>query len=255
MAPPPVSPTAVHTGLALYAVGQGKPVLLMPYPHGFGSGPIVGEPLAQMLVALGQSVVAFDPPGAYASTRQALVTMPEMLGCALETLDHLGVDGPLPIVGHSMGGLCALAFAITYPALVDRLVLIGALSGSSAIQRHRGMPWGNWLSAPDRARFLWYGLRLSWGVRSNLALHKRLLRLLIKASYVDPSFAPAAELAPGDERRPAPVRDVWPRTVIQNNLDYRARLGEVRVPTHLAGRTPGPADAGRLQRGAGAGHS
>ena len=120
----------------------------------------------------------------------------------------MDVRGPITLVGHSMGGLCTLAFALAYPGLVKRLILIGTLSGGSAIQRYGGMPWGSWLVGLERWQFMRWGMRLSWGLRSNLALHKRMLRLLVKASYVDQRYAPVIELAPADERRPAPVRDV-----------------------------------------------
>ena len=35
-----ISPV-MHNGLAVYSAGTGEPLLLMPYPHGFGRAPIV----------------------------------------------------------------------------------------------------------------------------------------------------------------------------------------------------------------------
>ena len=57
-----------------------------------------------------------------------------------------------------------------------------------------------------------------------------MLELLTYASYVDKSLVPRVEINKDDRQRPAPVRDVWPRTIFANRLDYRARLGEIRVP-------------------------
>lgn len=184
----------------MYAVGEGDPLLLMPYPHGFKRAPIVSEPLARLLLELGQRVIAFDPPGAFHSTRAATVRMPEMIACAEETMTALGVDEPVTLVGHSMGGFCALAYALAHPARVKQLVLIGTLAGASAIQRYGGLPWGNWLSPRERWQFMRWGMQLSWRLGSNLALHKQMLRLLIKASYVDPQYAPAIEIAAGAGR-------------------------------------------------------
>jgi pimeloyl-ACP methyl ester carboxylesterase len=219
-----------QNGLAIYSVGDGQPLLLMPYPHGFGNAPIAEGPLAAVLRELGQRVLTFDPPGAFRSERRADMSMAEVLACAEETLRTLPIREPVGLVGHSMGGLCAIAFALTHPERVKRLVLIGTLSGGSAIQRGKGMPWGNWLTGLDRWRFAYWGFRLGWGIAGNLAIHKRLAQLLVGASYVNKALVPPIEIAPDDHHRPAPVRDVWSRTVFMSRLDYRARLGEIHAP-------------------------
>ena len=45
---------------------------------------------------------------------------------ALAVLDHAGVDGPVAVVGCSMGGRLALDLTLAHPDRVDRLVLIGS---------------------------------------------------------------------------------------------------------------------------------
>jgi pimeloyl-ACP methyl ester carboxylesterase len=104
-----------HTGLAVYRLGSSSPLLLMPTPHGFVVRPTPEGPMATLLAALGRAVITFDPPGAFRSTRPARVDLFEMLGCAAEALAACGVDGPVDVVGHSMSGLCALAFAVEQP--------------------------------------------------------------------------------------------------------------------------------------------
>jgi len=59
----PGEPVAVRNGLAICAAGAGEPLLLMPYPHGFGL-PFADWPLANLFQQLGRRVVTFDPPGA-----------------------------------------------------------------------------------------------------------------------------------------------------------------------------------------------
>jgi len=223
-------PTLLHNGLALYSTGAGEPLLLMPYPHGFGVAPIVQGSLAAVLCELRQRVISFDPPGAFNTSRPAHVNMPEMLDCAEETVTTLKIKEPLTLVGHSMSGFCAVAYALTHPERIKRVIILGSLASVSAIQRSKGMPWGNWLTGFDRFRFVYWGLRLSWGLGGSLALHKQMLHLLTTASYVDKSLVPRVPIEQDDRHRPAPVRDVWPRTIFANRLDYRARLSEIRLP-------------------------
>jgi pimeloyl-ACP methyl ester carboxylesterase len=107
----------------VYQLGSGSPLLLLPAPHGFVAGPTAEGPLARLLAALDRMVITFDPPGAFRSTRPAHVDLAEMLGCAAEALAACGVDGPVDVVGHSMSGLCTLAFAVEHPEAVRRLLL------------------------------------------------------------------------------------------------------------------------------------
>jgi pimeloyl-ACP methyl ester carboxylesterase len=46
----------------------------------------------------------------------------EMLRSADETLNRLGIQDPVDVVGHSMGGFSGLAFAIEHPDRTRRLV-------------------------------------------------------------------------------------------------------------------------------------
>ena len=59
-------PESVNNGLAVYSAGMGDPVLLLPYPHGHTTYPMVQTPVAQALTQIGRSVVSFDAPGASA---------------------------------------------------------------------------------------------------------------------------------------------------------------------------------------------
>lgn len=150
-----VEPTIIKDGLAIYCIGQDDPILLMPYPHGFTTTSMAEGALTSLLVSLDRKVITFDPLGAYRSTRPAQVDLPEMLACAEETLNACQVSGSVDVIGHSMGSLCALAFAIEHPKLVQRLILIGSMSGFPAIRRW-GMPnnWC-WWKDPEYWRFAW----------------------------------------------------------------------------------------------------
>jgi proline iminopeptidase len=152
-----------------------------------------------------------------------------MLACAQEALDIAGVTGPVDVVGHSMGALCALALAVEHPQVVRRLVLVGGCSGFRAVMR-----WStphNW-GWRDRQRWQ----MLVWGTRQmtgtgSLAVHKRLDNLVETASYVDQRYLELWTVEPGDWRRPVPPRARWIREV--RRVDYARRLGAVRSPTLL----------------------
>lgn len=225
-----LSSITISNGLALYRVGEGSPLLLFPYPHASTMRPMGEDKLAALLAELGYQVITFDPPGAYLSTRTMRGDMAEMLACATEILEACQVQLPLPVVGHSMGGLCALGFSIEQPELVKCLMLIGACSGFPAVFRwstpHNWNPWHN----SEWWQCMWLGFRQMIGM-GNLAVHKRLDNLVESASFVNQKFVEKWIIEPYDRRLPPPPRARWLQTV--RRVDYRHRLGEIRVPTLL----------------------
>jgi proline iminopeptidase len=224
-----LQPVSVVDGLAVYSVGDGEPLLLFPYPHGHTTEPMAQGPLADIIVGMNRRVVCFDVPGAYRSTRQPAGDMAEMIRCADEALDRLGIRGSVDVVGHSMGGLAALAYAIERPARVRRLVLVTSVSGFPAAAR-----WGFPRSAyrfyePDFWRIVLWGMRLNGG-RGNLALHKRLQNLMAHATYHDKRFFTPVAIDSDDIRKGVPIRTIWTRNMYAR-LSYAHRLGEVQAPS------------------------
>lgn len=232
---PFVEPMSVIDGLAIYRVGRGAPVLLFPYPHGHTIEPMAQGPLASSLIGLQRSIVTFDVPGAYRSIREPRGDMAEMIQCADETLDWLTITERIDIVGHSMGGLAALAYAIERPARIRRLLLVTSLSGFPAAVRW-GFPGSAFrIYERDYWRVILWDIRLNVG-RGTLALHKRLQNLMEGAAYHNKAcFTPVA-ISPEDVQRGVPVRTIWTRNLYRR-LSYAARLAEVQAPTLvLAGR-------------------
>ncbi len=68
--------------------------------------------------------IAYDRRG-YGETTYEAETHSEV-DDAVAVLDHAGVDGPVSVVGCSMGGRLAIDLVLAHPERVDRLVLIGA---------------------------------------------------------------------------------------------------------------------------------
>ncbi len=232
---PFVEPASVIDGLAVYSVGSGEPVLLFPYPHGHTTEPMAQGPIADILVEMGRTVVTFDVPGAYRSTREPVGDMDEMLRSADETLDRLGIQGPLDMVGHSMGGLAALGYAVERPERTRRLVLVTSLSGFPAAAK-----WGFPGSAfrfyeADFWRVIIWGMKLNAG-RGDLALHKKLQNLMGRASYYDQTIFTPVEIEADDADKGVPIRTIWSKNMY-SRLSYADRLGEVEARTLIiAGR-------------------
>jgi proline iminopeptidase len=227
---PFVEPLSVEEGLAVYVVGSGEPLLLLPYPHAHTTTPMAQGPLAERLAEMGRTVVTFDVPGAYRSTREPVGDVDELIHCADETLDRLGIDGPVDVVGHSMGGLAALAYAVDRPERTRRLVLVGAMSGFPAVARW-GLP-GSSMRAwePDYWRLIAWGIRIKLGL-GNLALHKRLQNLMERACYYDKTRFTPLEIDADDREQGIPIREVLWGVNMLRRLSYSDRLGSVQAPT------------------------
>jgi pimeloyl-ACP methyl ester carboxylesterase len=121
-----VIPVVVHDGLAVYRIGHGRPILLMPGLHRFEwPGLPVMDALINSLTGIGHQVITFDPPGSGYSTRPARLGMAELHQCTKEALDACERDAPVDAIGHSMGGLALLGHVLNHPARIGRVVLVG----------------------------------------------------------------------------------------------------------------------------------
>jgi pimeloyl-ACP methyl ester carboxylesterase len=225
-----IKPLAVNHSLAIYTVGEGDPLLLLPYPHSQTTLPMAQSQLAELLTGMGRTVITFDVPGTYSSTREPVGDMAEMLKCAEQALDHLGIKEPIDVVGHSMSGLAALAFAIKRPVLTARLVLIGSVSGFPAATRS-GMPGSCWhILNAEYWRLIVWGLRVQSGL-GNLALHKKLQNLMEGASYYNEGYFTPLEIKMNDYQKGVPIREVlWGKNMYRR-LSYADRLASVKAPT------------------------
>ena len=126
-----LSAESTPAGTSYLATGQGHPVVLI---HGVGlnkemwGGQIVG-------LAPHFRVIAYDMLGHGASPRPApdtgLAGFAEQLQ---ELLDHLGLP-QATVIGFSMGGLVARAFALHYPRSLAGLVVLNSVFNRSAEQR------------------------------------------------------------------------------------------------------------------------
>jgi triacylglycerol lipase len=108
--------------LAYLTVGEGPAVVIV---HGVGGHK---EDWAGVAVALAASrcVFAIDMLGFGASSKSGEdLSMPVQAAAIAALLDEAGIEAS-DIVGNSVGGWVAATFAATYPARVNRLILIDA---------------------------------------------------------------------------------------------------------------------------------
>ncbi|MEF9897351.1 MAG: alpha/beta fold hydrolase [Pseudomonas sp.] len=128
-----IQPAAERTpaGTSYLATGQGHPVVLI---HGVGlnkemwGGQIVG-------LASDYRVIAYDMLGHGQSPRpQPGCGLPGYAEQLAELLDHLQFP-QATIIGFSMGGLVARAFALHYPQRLSALVVLNSVFDRSVEQR------------------------------------------------------------------------------------------------------------------------
>jgi pimeloyl-ACP methyl ester carboxylesterase len=111
--------------IAVYEAGAGnaKGILLV---HGIGQGGArdYGKQIAWLKGDY--HVVAPDLPGFGASDRGNELYSPSNYATVLKAIAERFFDRPFALVGHSMGAVVALRYAATYPADVERLVVMDA---------------------------------------------------------------------------------------------------------------------------------
>ena len=209
--------------------GAGRPVLLL---HGLGGVAATWSPLlAELQTAF--HLVAADLPGCGLS--DLLRSRDEHFrdraaGFVAACLDALGLSRA-GIVGSSLGGYCALAFALAQPERVRRLALVGAPAGIAPWPplRHR------LLAAPGLGRLV--------GTVAPGASRGRLRRQLGRGPVLHPErlselmldVIHAAATLPGARRaQRAMVRSAtswWAPSRLTHAL--RGELGELDTPTRL----------------------
>ena len=225
-----MNPDFIQDGMALYSIGKGQPVFLMPYPHASSQRSTADGRLAELILSSGYRVITFDPPSFARSSRPAFSDLREMFYCTLECLRYFNIFDPLPIIGHSMGGFCALALAIEHPSLTNKLIVSGSPSGWIDVRNfsiHKKWNWREkkyWLSR-------YYGTRIILN-RANLKIHKQLDNLFNYECFHDKSYYEELEIHSGDSKIPPPPRAIWLRNV--RNYEYSERLHEIHIPVMIA---------------------
>ncbi|MFK4448616.1 pimeloyl-ACP methyl ester carboxylesterase [Caballeronia udeis] len=125
------SVSGVFDGTAYSVAGEGPALVLI---HGVGMNRSVWAPQVDAL-QLCFRVVSYDMLGHGGSRLpEASPALDEYAGQLAALLDHLQIDAA-HVVGHSMGSLIALEFALQYPQRVASVVALNAVYDRTPTQR------------------------------------------------------------------------------------------------------------------------
>lgn len=145
--------------------GAGEPLLLL---HGNFGDIADWQPVFDTL-AHRFRVIALDLPGCGRSEKPDAAYDASMFVAALEAFFREKDIGRCAIVGHSLGGQIALAFALAHPELVTRLVLVDSGGFHSYSEQQVAMLQPRFAEAvlaamsPEQARFIFSSLFVQLG--------------------------------------------------------------------------------------------
>ena len=173
-------------GQTCYQVhGQGEPLVLI---HGVGMGKEVWAPQIEAFAADYQ-VISYDMLGHGGSAiPDENVTLADYARQLYQLLTDLKISAA-NIVGHSMGALVALEFALTYPDKVIRLVPMNAVYCRTEAQRAAVEKRATELVMPSSDASLestierWFGSPVTAGLQQAEALVRRFLTSVNPTGY------------------------------------------------------------------------
>lgn len=112
---------AAGTEVNVLCTGRGRRTVVLL--HGFGDTHATWRNVVPVLAGR-HRVVALDLPGFGASRALPGALLDGQVAAIAGVLDALDVDGPVALVGNSMGGAAALRFALAHPERTERVVAI-----------------------------------------------------------------------------------------------------------------------------------
>lgn len=155
-------------------VGQANGQTAMLF-HGMNFGGIGFGPTITALSEAGFRVVVPDRIGYGKSSKMDIPYNLHIFATdSKRLLDHLGIE-KAAIVGHSMGGMLAARFTMTYPDNVSHMVLVNQIGMTD---QRQGRPWGDIEEAAVRTES-------STTYQSILANHMRYYNTDIKPEYLE----------------------------------------------------------------------
>ena len=133
----------LEPGVRLHHVTAGSGARTIVLLHGYPQSWWAWRHLVAPLVRAGWRVVAPDTRGAGGSSKPPGGYDKRTMAADIHALlrDHLGIAGPVTVVGHDIGMMVAYAFASSFPDSTERLVLAEApLPGTAVYDRMVATP-------------------------------------------------------------------------------------------------------------------
>ena len=201
---------------------RGQVALLI---HGWSSSWYAMSPLLGLLVNRFRAI-SIDLPGyGESDPLPKRVTIPDYVEILADFIEQV-TDGPVVLVGHSMGGMMSITMALHHPALVERMVLVSpTITGKLSL-------YINALVSPiTHLERFGLGSLITSGAESLLVgLSDRLMR---PASFAERTGITEEEYARlrVDVRHPdqGRIRAECYRAMRENDL--RGRLGKIQIPS------------------------
>lgn len=161
-----------YMDVAPTGTANGQTVMLF---HGMNFAGIGFAPTIEALAAAGFRVVVPDRIGYGRSSKMDIpYNLHIFASDAKKLLDHLGIEQSA-IVGHSMGGMLAARFAMTYPDTTTHVVLVNQIGMSD---QRQSRPWRDIEEAAQ-------SVRENTSYQSILANHMRYYNTEIKPEYLE----------------------------------------------------------------------
>ena len=213
-------------GQEIHVVEKGQPgrqvAILI---HGWSSSWFATSPMLDLL-AQRFHCIAVDLPGYGDSPPYSeRTTIPKYVETLAGLIEQVS-DGPVVLVGHSMGGMISITMALQHPILVERMVLLSpTISGKLST-------WANWLLAPVTLmeRFSLGSALVTTAEKSIVGLTDRLMRPALFAQRSDISNADYERIRM-DARRSGQgrVRGECYRAMRENDL--QGHINGIEIPT------------------------
>ncbi|MCA8878395.1 MAG: acetoin dehydrogenase dihydrolipoyllysine-residue acetyltransferase subunit [Rhodobacteraceae bacterium] len=100
--------------------GEGRPLVMI---HGFAADSMGWRPFEQALASR-RPLIRIDLPSHGRSPRRRFASFPDFVRSVREAFDAVGLDEPVDLLAHSLGGAVALALADVRPRNIASLALI-----------------------------------------------------------------------------------------------------------------------------------
>jgi pimeloyl-ACP methyl ester carboxylesterase len=165
-------------GLELYGAVTGSGPVTVVLAHGWTLDSTCWEPVASRLD--GVRVLRYDHRGhgRSAAVDPSTMTIEQLADDMAAVLTAEVPDGPIVLVGHSMGGMTAMALAERHPALAARVVGLALVATAAG---ELGATFPEWLRTVNERPFFASAV---WTGRHALARHPAVLEPAMRAMLV-----------------------------------------------------------------------